>query len=151
MAFFSDLWNGIKGVGSSLLDVCGIIVNKLVDGVFWLVNKVFDAVDAIIDLFDWILKKIGNIFSPSDQEGTVIVLPTTPPEVNKLIKDLGDKGVITAPTIVKLNQRKAALQVIQNEKGEIKQMVVAGSEKGFSGDIETAMEQGILYKIPVEL
>ena len=149
MAFFSDLWNGIKDVGSSLLDVCGIIVNKLVDGVFWLVDKVFDAVDAIVDLFDWILRKIGDIFSDSDQEGEVIFLPPTP-EVNGIIRDLGKNGVVTAETIVKLNQRKAALQVIQNEKGEIKQMVVAGSEKGFSADIDNTLKQGKLHRVRLE-
>lgn len=149
MAFFSDLWNGIKDVGSSLLDVCGIIVNKLVDGVFWLVDKVFDAIDAIADLFDWIFEKIGNIFSPSDKGGMVKILPPDPVIVGKM-NEWEKKGMVETGSTVKLKQGKVALQIITNDKSDVKRAVLAGSEKGFSKDIKNAMQQGKLYNIPVE-
>lgn len=149
MAFFSDLWNGIKNVGSAVVDVFSIIMVALVKGVFWLLDRVFDAVEAVLDLFEWLFEKVGEIFTSSEKDKNLIILPTTP-EVEKIIGTEIEKGNVTvAKEKVKLRANKSKLQAIVAD-GKVKKMVIAGSEQGFSQEIKEATEQGRLYKIPVE-
>lgn len=149
MAFFSDLWNGIKNVGSAVVDVFSIIMNALVKGVFWLLDRVFDAVEAVLDLFEWLFEKVGEIFTSSEKDKNLIILPTTP-EVEKIIGTEIEKGNVTvAKEKVKLRANKSKLQAIVAD-GKVKKMVIAGSEQGFSQEIKEATERGRLYKIPVE-
>lgn len=149
MAFFSDLWNGIQNVGSAVVDVFAVIVGALVGGIFWLVDRVFDAVEAVLDLFEWLFEKVGEIFTSSEKDKNLIILPTTP-EVEKIIGTEIEKGNVTvAKTKVKLRANKSKLQAIVAD-GKVKKMVIAGSEQGFSQEIKEATERGRLYKIPVE-
>ena len=149
MAFFSDLWNGIQNVGSAVVDVFSDIVGALVGGIFWLVDRVFDAVEAVLDLFEWLFEKVGEIFTSSEKDKNLIILPTTP-EVEKIIGTEIEKGNVTvAKEKVKLRANKSKLQAIVAD-GKVKKIVIAGSEQGFSQEIKEATERGRLYKIPVE-
>lgn len=149
MAFFSDLWDGIKNVGSAVVDVFNIIMGALVKGVFWLVDRVFDAVEAVLDLFEWLFEEVGEIFTSSEKDKNLIILPTTP-EVEKIIGTEIEKGNVTvAKEKVKLRANKSKLQAIVAD-GKVKKMVIAGSEQGFSQEIKEATERGRLYQIPVE-
>ena len=149
MAFFSDLWNGIQNVGSAVVDVFSVIVGALVGGIFWLVDRVFDAVEAVLDLFEWLFEKVGEIFTSSEKDKNLIILPTTP-EVEKIIGTEIEKGNVTvAKEKVKLRANKSKLQAIVAD-GKVKKIVIAGSEQGFSQEIKEATERGRLYKIPVE-
>lgn len=148
MAFFSDLWDGIKNVGSSVLNVIGVIAGAIVDTVFWLIDKVFDAFEAVIDFVDWTFTKIGDWLSPKTDKGDIIILPNTPRVIN-IVDELEQDGQVKQGSKVKLSSGKAALQVLQSD-GQVKKMVIAGSDKGFSSDINCAIKNGQLYKIPIE-
>lgn len=148
MAFFSDLWDGIKEVGSGIANIFGTIIETLVSGVFWLIDRAFDAVEAVFDLFDWLFEKIGNVFSSKTSEKELVILPPTP-EVNKVYENLKNQGKITIGKTLSLSDRKAAMQCVV-ENGQVKKTVIAGSDKGFSTDIDQALQNGRLYKIPVK-
>lgn len=149
MALFSDLWNGIKNVGSAIGELLSIIMDALVEGVFWLLDRVFDAFEAVLDLFDWLSEKVGEMFTSSEKDKNLIILPTTP-EVEKIIGNAFEKGNVTvAKEKVKLRANKSKLQAIVAD-GKVKKMVIAGSEQGFSQEIKEATERGRLYKIQVE-
>ena len=78
MTLFSELWNGIKTAGAGLLQIVGVVAGALIDSVFWLIDRVFDAIEAIMDLVSWTFEQIGNWLSPKDNTGTVTLLPPTP-------------------------------------------------------------------------
>ena len=149
MAFFSDLWNGIKNVGSAVVDVFSVIVGALVGGIFWLVDRVFDAFDAIIDLFDWLFEKVGEIFSPTAETGQVDIIPNTP-AVQDLVKKLEKEGKVREGTAVTIGRDKAAVQVI-SEGNQVKKVVIAGSEQGFSDEIAKNLKEGNLYRLPINI
>ena len=109
----------------------------------------FDAVEAVLDLFEWLFEKVGEIFTSSEKDKNLIILPTTP-EVEKIIGTEIEKGNVTvAKEKVKLRANKSKLQAIVAD-GKVKKIVIAGSEQGFSQEIKEATERGRLYKIPVE-
>ena len=148
MTLFSDLWNGIKQVGSGIANIFGAIIETLVSGVFWLIDRVFDAVEAVLDLFDWLFEKVGEFFSSITSKKTIEVLPPTP-EVIQVYENLVNNGKVEeAPNPVKLRNRKAAMQVI-TENGKVVKTIIAGSDKGFSSDIDKALLQGKTYRIPI--
>lgn len=148
MALFKDLWEGIKTVGSGLLDITVTIAEALIEGVFWLVDRIFDAIEAIIGLVEWTFEKIGDWLSPEDKTGEVVILPPTP-AINSHIKEMEQKGLVKVGTAVKVGQGKMALQTLVSD-GEVKGMVFAGSEKGLSSEINSVLKTGKLYKVPVE-
>lgn len=148
MEFFSNLWNGIKTAGAGLLKIVDAIAEVLVDAVFWLIDRVFDAIEAVCDLVDWTFSKIGDWLSPKTGTGEVVILPPTA-EVNNIVQELEKKGQVDIGVPVKIRERKAAVQVLIADD-KVQKIVVAGSDKGFSSEIDRAIKTGNLYKIPVE-
>lgn len=153
MAFLNDLWNGIKTVGRGILEITGTLIETLVEGFFWLVDKVFDAVEAVLDLFDWLFETIGEIFSPNEKEKKLIILPTTQPLIDVVNTNLENGNYVTAPEKVKLRRKletgEAKVSVVMAD-GKIKSTVITGSDKGFSADIKSATNSGMSYHIPIE-
>ena len=148
MDFFSNLWNGIKTVGAGLLKIVDAIAEVLVDAVFWLIDRVFDAIEAVCDLVDWTFTKIGDWLSPKTGTGEVVILPPTD-EVNKIVGELEKQKKVTVGTKLKISARNAAVQVLVSDD-KVQKIVVAGSDKGFSSEIDRAIKTGNMYKIPVE-
>lgn len=147
MAFFSDLWNGIKNVGAGLLQIVDVIAESLIDAVFWLIDRVFDAIEAVFDLVEWTFGKIGDWLSPKDKTGEINILPPTPEVVN-IMKELEKGGKVTTGQVVSIKNRTAALQVLSSD-GKVQKVLIAGSNKGFSSEIDNEIKQGKIYKIPV--
>ena len=148
MEFFSNLWNGIRTAGAGFLKIVNAVAEALVDAVFWLIDRVFDAIEAVCDLVDWTFTKIGDWLSPKTDTGEVKILPPTV-EVNNLVGELENQKKVTVGTKLKISTRKAAVQVLVSDD-KVQKIVIAGSDKGFSSEIDRAIKTGIMYKIPIE-
>lgn len=130
------------------MQIVGVVAGALIDSVFWLIDRVFDAIEAIMDLVSWTFEQIGNWLSPKDKTGTVTFLPPTP-QVIGLVEELEKQGKVKQGIAVKIKAGKAAVQTLVSDN-EVKRVVIAGSDKGFSTDIQKELKVGNMYKIPVE-
>lgn len=146
MGLFSNIWSGIKTIGSGVLEIVGAVLEVLLDVTFWLIEKVFDAIEAVSDWIDSIFDTIGNWLSGN--KGEVIILPPTP-EVNNVVKELEKNGKIhTAPTYHR-NKNNGTLGVIKSGN-QVKGVQFIGSNEGFDKEIKKHLDQGNMYKVPVE-
>lgn len=146
MGLFSSIWSGIKTIGSGVLEIVEAVAEVLFDVSFWLIEKVFDAVEAVSNWINSIFETIGDwLFG---NKGEIIILPPTPEVVN-VIKTLEDQGKVhTAPTYHR-NKNKGTLGVIKSGN-QIKGMQLIGSDKGFDSVINRHLKNGKIYKVPVE-
>lgn len=146
MGLFSGIWEGIKSIGNGILEIVGAVAEVLLDVTFWLVEKVFDAIEAVAGWIDNIFDQLGNWLSGS--KGEVIILPPTP-EVCNVIEELEKKGKVhTAPTYHR-NKDKGTLGVIKSSN-QVKGIQFIGAEEGFDEDIKRHLNKGNMYKVPVE-
>ena len=146
MGIFDSIWSGIKSIGSGIADIVGTIIEVLLDVTFWLVEKVFDAIEAIAGWIDSIFDTIGNWLSSG--KGEVDILPPTP-EVTGVIAQLEKEGKIHTAPVYRRNKNNGTLGVIRSGD-EIKGVQFIGSDKGFSDDIRKHLNKGNMYKVPVE-
>lgn len=146
MGLFNSIWKGIKSIGNGILEIVEAVAEVLLDVTFWLVEKVFDAIEAVAGWIDDIFDQLGDWLSGS--KGEVIILPQTP-EVNNVVNELEKQGKVhTAPTYHR-NKDKGTLGVIKSGN-QVKGIQFIGSEKGFSEDIKKHLNNGNMYKVPVE-
>lgn len=149
MNWLAKLWDSfVNGVATVVKEVYDFIVEELVPTIYWLVEVVFDAINSVIELIDWLGSILGiDIFQVGDTGGVAVLPPTD--ALMGIMKDLEEKGMVVKGTVVKLQSKKAAVQaVIKNDK--VEKVVVAGSEKGFSKDIDSALSTGKLFQVPIE-
>ena len=146
MGLFSSIWEGIKSIGNGILEIAAAVAEVLLDVTFWLVEKVFDAIEAVAGWIDNIFDQLGDWLSGS--KGEVIILPPTP-EVGKVVEDLEKKGKVHTAIVYHRNKDKGTLGVIKSGN-QVKGIQFIGSEKGFGEDIKKHHNKGNLYKVPVE-
>ena len=73
MGLFSSIWEGIKSTGNGILEIAAAVAEVLLDVTFWLVEKVFDAIEAVAGWIDNIFDQLGDWLSGS--KGEVIIYP----------------------------------------------------------------------------
>mgnify|MGYP000791350538 FL=1 len=146
MGLFSSIWEGIKSIGNGILEIEAAVAEVLLDVTFWLVEKVFDAIEAVAGWIDNIFDQLGDWLSGS--KGEVIILPPTP-EVEKVVEDLEKNGKVHTAKTYHRNKDKGTLGVIKSGN-QVKGIQFIGSEKGFGEDIKKHLNKGNLYKVPVE-
>lgn len=146
MGFFSELWEGAKTVGKGLLEIIGALVSVLFEGAFWLVGKIFDAIEALFDFIDdmieAVIDAIGSFFTSDGKDGEAGVLPPTP-EVIGIIEKY-DKEYSTDYKR-KAREGKATLGYIQDGNGKVVGASIVGSDKGFDSKIGETHKRKRIY------
>lgn len=146
MNFFSDVWEGAKQLVGGIGKIIGTVIDALIEGVFFLVGIVFDAV---VKLFEWIddtidaiIELIGSFFTSEDKPGESNILPPTP-EVVEVIKKYDKVYGTTYERSAK--EGKATIGAIQDGTGKIVGARIIGSDKGFDSQIGSAHKRNRTY------
>lgn len=139
MGFFSDMWEGAKQIVGGIGKIIGTVIDVLIEGAFFLVGIVFDAV---VKLFEWIddtidaiIELVGSFFTSKDKPGESNVLPPTP-EVIDVIKKYDKEYGTTYERSAK--EGKATIGAIQDGNGKVVGARIIGSDKGFDSQISSA-------------
>lgn len=136
MSFFSDLWDGVKTAAGGVAKMLGAVLEVLFEGAFWLVDKIFDAIEALFgfidETIDWVIESVGSFFTSKDKDGEGGILPPTP-EVIEFIKKY-DKEMGTSYHR-KAQEGKASLGYVQDGNGKLSGVRVLGSKNGFASNI----------------
>lgn len=146
MGFFNSIWEGIKSIGNGILEIVEAVAEVLLDVIFWLVEKVFDAIEAVAGWIDHIFDQLGDWLS--NHKGEVIILPPTQ-EVITVVKELEKEGKVHTAPIHNCNRYKGTLGIIKSGN-QVTGIEYIGSEKGFGKDIKKYLDEGKMYKVPVE-
>lgn len=151
MGFFSDLWEGAKNIVKGVGEILGVLLEVLFEGAFWLIGKVFDAIEAIFEfigeMIDAVIDAIGNFFTSPDKDGEAGILPPTPDVVDVIKKY--DKTYGT-DYHRKAEQGKATLGYIEDGNKKVVGASIVGSDKGFDSKIGETHKRKRIYATKIK-
>lgn len=152
MGFFSDMWEGAKQVAGGIGKIMSSIVDVLIEGAFFLMGIVFDAVVKIFewidDTIDAIVELVGSFFVSEDKPGESVILPPTPDVITVIEKY--DK-IYGTDHVRHAKQGNATLGVIQDGNGKIVGTRIVGSDRGFDSQINSVHKRNRAFANKIKL